>query len=101
MAGELDPSGSGLTSAKSELEVPSGLRSPRSSTLGYAPVTWERRFGLVYVKVLVAGETGGKGRAGLYPAAGVRSLAVGDKDPIPAVGIGRAQMSRIVVLVGQ
>jgi hypothetical protein len=53
------------------------------------------------VKLLEAGGTGGKGRAGLYLAAGVRSLAVGDKDPILAVGIGRAQTGPIVVLVGQ
>jgi hypothetical protein len=102
MTGEVDLSGSDLTAAKSVSGVPSGLRTQRARTQGCAPVTWERRFGLVYVKVLEAGGTGGEGRAGrLYLAASVGSSVVGDKDPIPAVGTGTVQATRIAWLVGQ
>jgi hypothetical protein len=48
-----------------------------------------------------AGGTWGEGFAALYLAAGVCSLIVGDKDPIPVGGIGGALTSRIVVMVGQ
>ncbi len=39
--------------------------------------------------------------AGQYLTVGVCSLIVGDKDPIPAGGIGDVLTGRIVVLVGQ
>ena len=49
-----------------------------------------------------AGGTWGKGVAVLYlAAAGVCSLIAGDKDPIPAEGIGGVLTGRIVVMVGQ
>ena len=90
MMGGPDPSSGDLTAAKSELAVLSGLRTQRAWIQGYGLVTRERRFGLVYVKA--SNGTEGKG-AGLY-------LAVGDKDPIPAAGIGATQTGRVVVSVG-
>jgi len=39
--------------------------------------------------------------AGLYLAAGVCTLIVGDKDPIPAGGIGDVLTGQIIVFVGQ
>jgi hypothetical protein len=48
-----------------------------------------------------AGGTLGEGPAGLCLAAGVCSLIVDDKDPIPAGGIGDALTGRIVVMAGQ
>ena len=102
MVGELDQS-SALTAAKSELGVPSGLRPQRAKTHGYVVLEAVRRqFDLVYVTMLGAGGTWGEeGLAGLYLTAGVCSLIVDDKDPIPAGGIGDVLTGRIVVSVGQ
>jgi hypothetical protein len=100
MVGELDQSSSTLTAAKSELGVPSGLRPQWAKTQGYVQEDSRRQFDLIYVK-MSGGGTWGEGLAGLYLAVGVCSLIVGDKDPIPAGGIGDALTGRIVVLVGQ
>jgi hypothetical protein len=100
MVGELDQSSSGLTAAKSELRVPSGLRPQRAKSQGYVLEALSRQFDLVYVTMWGAGGTWGEeGLAGLYLAVGVCSLIVGDKDPIPAGGIGDALTGRIVVSV--
>lgn len=100
MVGELDQSSSALTAVKSELEVPSGLRPQQAKSQGYVPEAL-RQFDLVYEKMSGAGGTWEEELAVLYLAAGVCSLIVGDKDPIPAGGIGDALTGRIVVLAGQ
>ena len=99
--GELDQSSNALTAAKSELGVPSGLRPQRAKTQEYVPETVRRQFDLVYVKMSGVGGTWGEGSAALYLALGVCSLIVGDKDPIPAGGIGGTLTGQKVVLVGQ
>lgn len=102
MMGELDQSSSALTAGKSELGVPSGLRPQRGAkTQGYVPEALKRQFGLVYVKMSEAGGAWGEGLAGPYLAAGVYTLTVGDKDPIPAGGIVDVLRGRIVVSVGE
>lgn len=100
MVGELDQSSS-VTAAKSEWVVPSGLRQHRVKTQGYVPEALKRQFDLVYAKTSGAGGTWGEGPAELCLAADVCSLIVGDKDPIPAGGIGGALTGRIVVMVGK
>lgn len=102
MVGEFDQSNSALTVAKSELGVPSGLRPQRAKSQEWVLEALRGQFDLVYVTMSGAGGTWGEeGLAGLYLAVGVCSLIVGDKDPIPAGGIGDALTGRIVVLVGQ
>jgi hypothetical protein len=97
MAGELDPWSSDLTAGMSELGVQSGLRLHRVETRGYTTVTWERRLGLVYVKMLEAAGTG-IGGTGIEGSVGWYLVArVGDKAP---VGVGTGQTGRIVVLMG-
>jgi hypothetical protein len=56
MAGELDLSGNDLTTAKSELGILSRLHGHRP---GYAPMTLQRQFVLVNVKVLAGPEEKG------------------------------------------
>ena len=99
--GELDQSSSALTAGKSESGVPSGLRPQRAKTQGYVPEALRRQFGLVFVKMSEAGGAWGEGLAGPYLAAGVYTLTVGDKDPIPAGGIVDVLTGRIVVSVGE